>query len=282
MFTFLHTYHPQSILLKLGPIDIHWYGFVIVLGAVVGLLAILYFAKRYQIKSEQVFDLAFYLVLFGLIGDRLYYVIYAWEFYKDNLWDIFKIWEGGLAIFGAIIAGIITLIIYAKIKKLNILLWLDLLVLALASGLAFGRWGNYFNQELFGLPTNLPWGIPIDYVLRPSEFLNSEFFHPTFLYESLAMILVFILLISLHLIRLKTQKIKKGRIALAFFTLYFAERFLNEYLRLDFSPFFLGMRINQLVAGLALIACLIIWLYLIYLFCKNYISGKDKQLLKTN
>ena len=209
--------------------------FFICLGFFLSFWAVLYLAKRYRIKKEQIYDLTFYLIIFGLIGDRLYYVFYAWDYYSQNLLDIFKIWQGGLAIHGAMIAGLIVIYLFAKKNKINPWLLGDLVVIALALAMVFGRWGNYFNMELFGRPTDLPWGIPINQANRPVEFMTDNFFHPTFLYESLWNLLIFVSLFVWHKIRLaKNKNLEKiqvlGSITLAYFILYSGGRFLNEFL----------------------------------------------------
>lgn len=269
MFDLLHTFNPQPILFKLGFLEIHWYGFLIALGAGLAFWVFYYLARRYGLKKENIYDLVFYVVIFGLLGDRLYYVFYAWEYYSQNLWDIFKIWQGGLAIHGAMIAGIIVILIYAKRHKLSPWMILDILVVCLALAMTIGRWGNYFNQELFGWPTSLPWGIYISPEHRPIEFINSQYFHPTFLYESLWNLIIFAVLFFWHKLRLAKQKVPGqirglGNIALAYFMLYSAGRFSNEFLRIDYSPYVFGIRWAQLTSLAIILGCLVIIGYKIY------------------
>jgi phosphatidylglycerol:prolipoprotein diacylglycerol transferase len=263
MFNFLHTFNPQPILFKLGFLEIHWYGFLIAIGAALAFAVFYYLAKQYGFKKDDIYNLVFYVVIFGLLGDRLYYVIYAWEYYSQNLLDIFKIWEGGLAIHGAMIAGIIVILVYAKRHKLSPWLILDILVVCLALAMSLGRWGNYFNQELFGWPTNLPWGIPILPAHRPAELIGSNYFHPTFLYESLWNLLVFAGLFIWHKVRLAKQKVPEqmrglGNIALAYFILYSVGRFSNEFLRIDYSPYVFGLRWAQVASLAIIVICLVI------------------------
>lgn len=266
-------------MLELGPLKIHWYGFLIAIGAVLGFLVVLYFAKKYKLKKDHVYNLAFWVIIFGLIGDRLYYVFYAWEYYSHNLLDIFKIWQGGLAIHGAMIAGIIVIYLYAKKHKLNPWFLADLAVIALPLAMAFGRWGNYFNMELFGSPTDLPWGIFIAEEKRPTEFFYNTHFHPTFLYESIANLLIFLVLFICHFIKSNKNTFDKykgagpepeqvrygaGNIVLTYFILYSIVRFSNEFLRLDWSPYFLGLRWAQFTSLVILFICFIIIIYKIF------------------
>lgn len=274
MFNWLHTYLPQPILLRLGPIEIHWYGFLIALGAFLGFLVLLYLIKQYGIKKDDFYNLAFWVIIFGLIGDRLYYVFYAWEYYSSHLLDIFKIWEGGLAIHGAMIAGILVTYIYCKKHKLNPWQFTDLFVVALALAMVFGRWGNYFNMELFGTPTDLPWGIPIIEAKRPGTFASAQYFHPTFLYESIWNLGTFIILFIWHKLRLNKnnpQQIKGyGNITLVYFFLYSIGRFLTEFLRTDYSPYFLGIRWAQFAS--LVIIFLVLALFLMRLMKKYFIK----------
>lgn len=276
MFNFLHSFQPQPILFELGWLKIHWYGFLIAMGILLSFLVVSYLAKQYKIKKDHLYNLAFYLIIFGLLGDRFYYVIYAWEYYSHNLLDIFKIWQGGLAIHGAMIAGLIVIYIYGKRHNIKFGLLADLLVVALPLAMAIGRWGNYFNMELFGRPTDLPWGIPIIESKRPIEFIDFDYFHPTFLYESLWNFFIFIILFAWHKIRLIKNKNNLeqiqgwGNITLAYFVLYSVGRFLNEFLRQDYSPYFLGLRWAQFTSLVIITICLII---IVYNLIKKFRSG---------
>lgn len=269
MFNFLHTFRPEPIIFSIGNLQVHWYAVLMIIGGLAGFFVVSKLAEKYNIAKSDIEEFLIYFVIGAVVLARLYYVIYAWDYYSKNLLDIFKIWEGGLAIYGAMITGLLVLFLYHKKFKLNFLLLLDLIVIALAIGLSFGRWGNYFNQELFGLPTNLPWGIPIDEIHRPVQYLNFQYFHPTFIYESLTMFFTYLLLVGLHWLRIKGKQIRFGLISLTFFTIYGIERFLNEMLRQDFSPFVLGLRINQLVSILIICISLFLWLY--------YLINKHKE-----
>jgi len=198
-----------------------------------------------------VWDLSFYIIIFGIIGDRLAHVfLYDWEYYSQNLLDILKIWQGGLAIHGAIFTGILVLFIYARKKFLSFWLLADIFAPALVLGQTIGRWGNYFNQEIYGLPTDLPWGIPINLVNRVKGYESFTHFHPTFLYLSIWCLLIFMVLFFWHKKRIKVFKntgiIKGvGNIFLSYLFLYSIGRFLVEFIRLDLQPEPLGLRMGQ-------------------------------------
>lgn len=249
---FLHTFIPQPIAFSLGPVNIYWYGLVVVLGIVAGILLSAYLAKQNGLNPDTIYDLAFYLVIFGLAGARLYDVLLEAPYYLAHPEDVLKIWRGGLAIHGAIIAGALTLFFYARRYKIDLIKLSAILVPGLALGQAIGRWGNYFNQELFGRPTDLPWGVFISFVNRPSAFSDKEFFHPTFLYESLGCLALAIILLILH-DKLKSKD-KYLYIASAYFIGYSLLRFSLEFIRIDYAPTFLGLRWPQIMSLLIIIA----------------------------
>ena len=297
----LHSYHPSPILISLGPINIYWYGFFIILGIVAAFLVTLKLAGYYEIKKETIFDLVFYLIIFGIIGARAYEVLLELPYYLAHPLNIFKVWQGGLAIHGAIIAGIVVVWVFAK-KLFSVVIpaeagiqkspsplctkeatknsfWLLAAIIApgLALAQAIGRWGNYFNQELFGRPTDLPWGIPIDILRRPAEYINVGYFHPTFLYESVGNLIIFIILICLHICLIKKNKFSafppkfvapaKGwsasggqLLTFAYLILYSLLRFFLEFIRVDQTPSFLGLRWPQVISLLIIAVSIVILL----------------------
>jgi phosphatidylglycerol:prolipoprotein diacylglycerol transferase len=266
---FLHNYHPGSLLISFGLIHIYWYGFFIIIGIILGLALSLKLAEYYEIKKDDLIDLAFYLILGGIAGARIYDVFLSWDYYQNHLWDIFKIWQGGLAIHGAIILGAIIIFYFSKKKKINFWLLAFLITPSLALAQAIGRWGNYFNQELFGRPTNLPWGIPIDVYHRPLEYIDKIYFHPTFLYESLGDFLIFIILIAAHILII--QKKQKGAEQkeltenyIAGFTiygfLYSLLRFSLEFIRIDKAPVLFNLRWPQ-IFSLAVMGIVTIFIF---------------------
>ncbi|MBI5254274.1 prolipoprotein diacylglyceryl transferase [Candidatus Falkowbacteria bacterium] len=249
---FLHTYHPTPYLAEFGILKIHWYGLLMVIGGLIGLFLVLRLAKFYEIKKNDIFDLAVYWLVFSIISARVYYVVYAWELYKDNLLDILKIWQGGLAVHGIMIGGFAATIMFAQGKKINIWQLLDLSAIGLCAAQIIGRWGNYFNQEIFGKPTSLGWGIPIDSVLRPAQYSGFEFFHPTVLYESLGNVVVLSILLVLFFM-VETRYISSVRVSgLVFFgylILYSILRFCLEFVRIDYSPLLFGVRWAQIISA---------------------------------
>ncbi|MBI4426212.1 MAG: prolipoprotein diacylglyceryl transferase [Candidatus Kerfeldbacteria bacterium] len=260
---FLHTFQPPPVLARVGPFTIHWYGLFLSLGALAGYVVWLRLGRAYRLKSVQLETLFFLTVLAGFVGARLYHVLNEWPYYAARPTEILAIWNGGLAIHGALLAGLAVFMVYARRAKLSFPLLADIVVPAVALGQAIGRWGNYFNQELFGRPTALPWGIPIEIVKRPPELVTSEFFHPTFLYESIGSLLVFVILIFLHRRRLAGPeprgRVSYGIIALIYFIAESLVRTVTELLRVDQVPLVAGVRLPLLVSILiALLAAVIL------------------------
>lgn len=264
MLNFLHTNSPSALLLKLGPIEIYWYGLFIVIGILSAIGVSIKIASFYKVKKHTVIDLAFWLIIFGIIGARIYHIFLELPYYLNNQLAILKIWQGGIAIHGALIAGLFTLIIFAKRNKLNIFKLTAIITPGIALGQAIGRWGNYFNQELFGLPTNSSWGIPIEFANRELSFISYEYFHPTFLYESIGSLFIFLILLLIHLYIIKNNKLKESFYLLAtssYLILYSILRFSLEFIRIDKTPEILGLRTPQIASILIILASIIFTRY---------------------
>ncbi len=260
-----------------GFLKIHWYGFFIVLGLFSAFFVVSFLADKYKIKRDDIIDLFFYLFIFGVLGARIYDIFLEWEYYAQNLSDIFKIWQGGLAIHGAIFTGIICLYFFIKYKKIEALksnsifesfvILLAIISPGLALGQSIGRWGNYFNQELFGLPSNSFLSIFISPENRPFKYFQESHFYPTFLYESIGCFFIFLLLFFLNLYLIKSKKNTKDNlllVALLYFILYSLLRFFLEFVRIDFSPQFLSLRWPQVISLLVLFISLPIVFKILY------------------
>lgn len=246
---FLQSFSPAPVLIELGPITIYWYGLFFALGVVAGYLV----ARRLWLKSgrlAQRFDsLVLWVIIFGIIGARLVDVfLFEWGYFKDNLTDIYKIWQGGLAIHGGLLGGFIALWWYVKKNQDKLWVALDIMAPAVALGQAIGRWGNYFNQEIFGTPTNFPWGIFIAPANRPAEYLSFEFFHPTFLYESVGLLVIFYCLFRLY-----QKKTWSGQIFAYYLLVTGLLRLALEFIRVDEQLFFWGLRSGLIISGILII-----------------------------
>ncbi len=267
MIGFLHTFHPQPILISFGPVNIYWYGLFMVLAILTAIYVTLKLTGYNNIKKEIIIDLVFWLIIFGLIGARIYHIFLESPYYLANPLAILKVWQGGLAIHGAIIGGLIAILYFAKKYKHNFWQITALIAPGLVLAQAIGRWGNYFNQELFGLPTSLPWSIPIDMANRPLQYLQFSYFHPTFFYESLGNLLIFIILIILNLLTIKSFRSITTKnfqfsifnfqfILITYLISYSILRFFLEFLRIDPTPTVWGLRFPQLVSLIIIIICL--------------------------
>ncbi|TVS06730.1 MAG: prolipoprotein diacylglyceryl transferase [Cyanobium sp. PLM2.Bin73] len=199
---------PGPLVFQWGPVALRWYGLLIALAVLVGLLLSSRLAKVRGIDPALIADLLPLLVLGAVIGARLYYVALEWRQYATNWVDVLSIWRGGIAIHGALIGGVLTAILFCRWRRQSFWPLLDVLVPSVALGQAIGRWGNFFNSEAYGLPTDLPWKLKIPAANRTPEFLEELYFHPTFLYESLWNLGVAALLLVLF------RQASRGRIQL--------------------------------------------------------------------
>lgn len=248
---------PGAIAVQIGPIVIRWYGLLIAIAVLLGTALAHREATRRGENLDQLMNTIVVAVFSGLVGGRLYYVLFNWSYYTKQPAKILAVWEGGLAIHGAILAGVLAISLYGRLKRLPIARYLDIVAPPFALGQAIGRWGNFFNQEAFGTPTDLPWKLYIDPYHRPPSLQRYEYFHPTFLYESLWDLVVFGLLYFLLRKRVEDEP---GALALCYLGLYSFGRFFIESLRVDslmLGPF----RAAQVVSAI-LLALSAIWLSL--------------------
>jgi len=249
---------PGPILLQFGPLTLRWYGLLVTSGIVLGTMLAQRLAPARGIKPDLVGDFAVWVVAFGIPMARLYYVAFRWDLFQNNPWAIFAIWEGGIAIHGGILGGLLAGYFFTKRHDLSYWSLADVVAPGLALGQALGRWGNFFNSEAFGDPTSLPWKLFIPVANRPPQFTQFEFFHPTFLYESLWDLgLMGLLLLAFS----RWTNAKPGTIAALYALGYGLGRFWIEGLRTD--SLMLGpLKIAQMVslAGVLLGCGALLWL----------------------
>lgn len=217
-------------------LEIRWYGILIAISLVIGLTVGYFLAKYRGQREEEILNFAPFAVIFSMIGSRLLHVAVNWFFYIGHPGFIFNFRSGGLAIHGAILGGFLALLVFVRVRQLNLWLWADILVPGLILGQAIGRWGNYFNQEAFGRPTSLPWGIYIDPSHRPYDYASYEYFHPTFFYESVINFSLFVLLIIMHrFYKNKPDRMPPGLIFSMYLGIYAVYRTFIESYRIDSS-----------------------------------------------
>jgi phosphatidylglycerol:prolipoprotein diacylglycerol transferase len=238
---------PGSVAIQLGPISIRWYGILMATAIAVGFWLAHREARAENLPADDILRVAQWAVVAGLIGARLYEVIFNWDYYGHHPAKIVAVWEGGLAIHGGLILGPIVGVWLARRWRLPILRSLDVAAPSIAIGQAIGRWGNFFNEEAFGRPTDLPWKLYISPPHRPPGFAQYDYFHPTFLYESLWDLGVFLALVLWLRPRFRYRP---GALFFCYLGLYSVGRFAIESLRLD-SFWLDGFRVPQLasVAG---------------------------------
>lgn len=243
---FWQHYLPESILFSLGPLTIHWYGLILVLAIIVAAWqAKQYFIKKSILDNHQFEDLIFYIIIFGLIGARFGHVVFFnFFYYLQNPIDIFKVWQGGMSIHGALLFGVLTVLVWARRHKINFWKLTDGLIFAVPLGQAIGRWGNYFNQELFGRPTSAWWGIPIAPIHRVRGYESFSYFQPIFFYESFLCLVLFFVLYKLAF----KNSLKKGSLTLLYFAGYGFIRLLIEFIRIDETAMVLNMRMGQIIS----------------------------------
>jgi phosphatidylglycerol:prolipoprotein diacylglycerol transferase len=244
---------PGPIAFQLGPLTIRWYGILMAVAMAVGLWLAYREAKRRGTDPDDLLKTAELALLGGLVGARLYYVAFNWEYYSQVPLKIVAVWEGGLAIHGGLLGGLLVGAAYAWWRRLPLVQYLDIVAPSLALGQAIGRWGNFFNEEAFGTPTTLPWKLYISPVHRPLEYAQAEYFHPTFLYESVWDLFVFSLL--RFFLRRRFER-ARGSLFLAYVGLYSVGRLLVERLRTD-SLMLGSIRVAQLVSGVAITVSLV-------------------------
>ncbi|MEL6352704.1 MAG: prolipoprotein diacylglyceryl transferase [Cyanobacteria bacterium J06627_28] len=254
---------PGPEIFSIGPFTLRWYGLLIASAVLIGVVLSQYLAKKRGVDPEKVGDMVIWLVIAAIPCARLYYVLFEWESYAGRPGDIIAIWNGGIAIHGAVIGGTVAAIIFGRINRLSFWQLSDLIAPSLILGQAIGRWGNFFNSEAFGAPTDLPWKLFIPASNRPIALREFEYFHPTFLYESLWNIGVFALLLAIFFWGLKhPNKLKAGTLFLVYMIAYSAGRVWIEGLRTD-SLMIGPLRIAQFIS---LVGITIGWIGLIWTY----------------
>jgi len=254
---------PGPDIVSIGPITLRWYGLLIASAVLLGVMLSQFLAKKRGVDPEKVGDLVIWLVLAAIPCARLYYVLFEWQSYVSRPGDIFAIWKGGIAIHGAVIGGTLATLIFARLNKLSFWQLTDLVAPSLIMGQAIGRWGNFFNSEAFGRPTDLPWKLYIPLANRPASLREFEYFHPTFLYESLWNLGVLALLLGLFFWGLqRPNRLKAGTLFLVYMIAYSTGRVWIEGLRID-SLMFGPIRMAQFISLMGIVLGLVglVWTY---------------------
>ena len=232
---------PSQVLCTIFGVHIYYYGVIMALAIAAGTLFSDWIGTKYaELKKETIIDMAPYIIILGLVGARLYYCVMDYDFYFRFPTEVFAIRHGGISIHGAIIGGIIGILLFSIRHKVSFKKLCDVSVIGLALGQAIGRWGNFFNSEAYGLPTNLPWKLYIAPQYRVIPYQDFSYYHPAFLYESLFDLLIFGVLFFIF----KTNKYKKdGNLTLLYLILYSIARIVVELCRIDSVRFIYGISV---------------------------------------
>lgn len=257
----------NPILFDFGFIKIYWYSICILIGVLIGGFLIMKESKRFKISEDDMLNLILFAIVFGILGARIYYVIFNWSYYHVHLSEIIRVWEGGLAIHGGIIAGLIWVVYYTKKEKLDTFKILDILVVGLIIGQICGRWGNFFNGEAHGGPTTLLFleSLHLPKFIIDGMNLYGVYYHPTFLYESLWCLIGFIFMLVIR----RRKFLKVGQLTGFYLIWYGFGRFFIEGLRTD-SLMLGSLRVAQVVSIVMIVAGLIFIIY-------SLVSKKHKR-----
>jgi prolipoprotein diacylglyceryl transferase len=233
---------PSRGVIDIGPLELHAYGLMLALGVLAATTIADRRYTRWGGEPRTVTEIAIPVVVGGA---RVYHLFTGYDWSAGGVVGALKIWEGGLSIWGAVAGGLIAVLLVARVRRLDALMLMDAIAPGLAVAQAIGRWGNWFNQELFGRPTDLPWGLEIDFEHRPERYLAEDTFHPTFLYESIWCLLV----AGAVLLAERRLRLRKGQAFACYVAMYTFGRTFFEALRVDPATEVLGVRFNLLVSA---------------------------------
>ncbi|MFI5053663.1 MAG: prolipoprotein diacylglyceryl transferase [Acidimicrobiia bacterium] len=241
---------------NLGPF--HMYGLILAVGV---LVAVWLSERRWRSRGyprDGIYDIAFWVVIWGVIGARVYHVVSDYQLFEDDPLRAVQIWRGGLSIWGAVIGGAIAVVVVTRRRHMDTLAVMDCMAPGIVLAQAIGRWGNYFNQELFGKPSTLPWALEISPGHRPVGYLQYATFQPTFLYESLYCLAVFGVLLLVE----RRARLKRGQTFALYVVLYTFGRFWFENMRIDKAHHIGPLRLNAWVSAVLFLAAIawFVWL----------------------
>lgn len=243
---------PGDIAFHVGPVPIYYYGLIMAFALLIGGGIAYFVTKKFysELNPEIIYDIYPWIIICSILGARIYYCLLSYAYYSQNPLEIIQIWHGGISIHGAIIGGLIGGIIYAKKHELPILKLCDIFSYGLVLGQAIGRWGNFFNSEAFGRPTESFLKLYIPIYKRPLEYMQYNYFHPTFLYESIFDVCIFLVLF--FVIR-KCAKNRDGIVFFSYLILYSIVRIIIEQVRIDSVLNVLGIPIAQITSVIIIV-----------------------------
>ncbi|MGE8206608.1 prolipoprotein diacylglyceryl transferase [Heyndrickxia sp. NPDC080065] len=247
----------NPIAFRIGEISVHWYGIIIGVGIALGLYLVMKESERLGLNKDLFADLLIWAIPISIISARIYYVIFEWSYYSQHPGDIIKIWNGGIAIHGALIGAIITTIIFSRIKNVSFWKLADIAAPSIILGQAIGRWGNFMNQEAHGSEVSRTFlenlHLP-DFIIN-QMYIDGTYYHPTFLYESIWDIVGFIILILLRRVNLR-----RGELFLSYVIWYSVGRFFVEGLRTDSLMLTSDLRMAQVISIVLVAVGIVLWI----------------------
>ncbi|MFC4324243.1 prolipoprotein diacylglyceryl transferase [Litchfieldia salsa] len=264
----METIQPLNrIAFEIGPFTVYWYGIIIGLGLALGYILATKEAKRLRLDKDIIADLLLWAIPIALICARIYYVMFKWDYFSNNPSEIIAIWQGGIAIHGALIGATITAIVFAKKRGISFWILADIVAPSIILGQAIGRWGNFMNQEAYGGPVTREF---LENLNMPTFMINQmliegQYYHPTFLYESIWNFTGFIILLLLRRINLR-----QGELFLSYIIWYSVGRFFVEGMRTDSLMLTETLRMAQLISILLIVGSVIVW----------YLRRKNLKLIK--
>ncbi|HFR3442994.1 TPA: prolipoprotein diacylglyceryl transferase [Streptococcus suis] len=246
------------VALSFGPFTVYWYGIIIAAAIFIAISLATREAKKRGLKEDTIIDIALWAIPIGFVGARLYYVLFEWDYYLQNPGEIIAIWNGGIAIYGGLIVGGLTVYWYTKKKGIPLALLLDILAPSVLLAQSIGRWGNFMNQEAHGGPVSRQFleNLYLSEFIIEQMNINGTYYHPTFLYESLWSLLGFVIIIIL---RNRKQLLRQGEVALSYVLWYSTGRFFIEGMRTD--SLWIGdfLRVSQALSLVLFIGSILIW-----------------------
>ncbi|WP_340084822.1 prolipoprotein diacylglyceryl transferase [Siminovitchia sp. FSL H7-0308] len=248
----------NPVAIELGPLPVHWYGIIIVLGIAIALYLAMREGQKHKLDKEIFPDLLIWAIPISILSARAYYVLFQWEYYSQNPGDIIKVWEGGIAIHGALIGAVATAVIFARARGLSFWKLADIAAPSIILGQAIGRWGNFINQEAYGEEVSRQFleGLHLPQFIIDQMYINGAYHHPTFLYESIWNILGFILLIVL-----RKANLRRGELFLSYVIWYSIGRFFIEGMRTDSLMLMGSLRMAQVISLILIIGAILLIIY---------------------
>ena len=248
----------DPVAIALGPLQVHWYGVIIGLAIILALYIAIRETEKRGLDKDVFMDLMLWAIPIAILSARLYYVIFEWNYYSQNPGEIIAIWNGGLAIHGALIGGVITAIVFTKKRQVSFWQLVDIAAPSIILGQAIGRWGNFINQEAHGGEVTRAFleNLQLPEFIINQMYINGAYYHPTFLYESIWNFVGFILLILLRKVNLR-----RGEMFLSYVIWYSVGRFFIEGMRTDSLMLTESLRMAQTISAVLIIAAVVVLLY---------------------